>query len=58
MLNSDKLKAFFEDNPQDLAALRHAKDLLPAQIPTHLKRIPEYLLDGALKVCVVLLLSA
>ncbi|CAG89246.1 DEHA2F12232p [Debaryomyces hansenii CBS767] len=44
LVNSDKLKRFFEENPQDLASLRHDKELHPTRVQTHLKRVPEYLL--------------
>lgn len=44
LLNSDKLKRFFEENPQDLASLRHDKELHPLRVQTHLKHVPEYLL--------------
>lgn len=47
LINSDKLKRFFEENPQDLASLRHDKELHPTRIQTHLKRVPEYLLPEA-----------
>lgn len=44
LINSDKLKRFFEENPQDLATLRHDKELHPTRVQSHLKRVPEYLL--------------
>lgn len=44
LINSDKLKRFFEENPQDLATLRHDKELHPARVQSQLKRVPEYLL--------------
>lgn len=44
LVNSDKLKRYFEENPQDLASLRHDKELHPSRIQSHLKRIPDYLL--------------
>lgn len=48
LINSDKLKRYFEENPQDLASLRHDKELHPARVQSHLKRVPEYLLpEGA-----------
>uniref|UniRef100_A0A8C7UNT7 Probable ATP-dependent RNA helicase DDX56 n=1 Tax=Oncorhynchus mykiss TaxID=8022 RepID=A0A8C7UNT7_ONCMY len=43
LLNSEKLKTYFEDNPRDLQLLRHDKDLHPAVIKPHLKNVPEYL---------------
>ncbi|ABN66707.1 ATP-dependent RNA helicase DBP9 (DEAD-box protein 9) [Scheffersomyces stipitis CBS 6054] len=44
LINSDKLKRFFEENPQDLASLRHDKELHPTRVQSHLKRVPDYLL--------------
>jgi ATP-dependent RNA helicase DDX56/DBP9 len=50
ILNSEKLKAHFEDNPKDLALLRHDKALHPARIQTHMKHIPDYLLPNRVQV--------
>ncbi|KAI5956840.1 DBP9 [Candida jiufengensis] len=44
LINSDKLKRYFQENPQDLASLRHDKELHPTRIQAHLKRLPQYLL--------------
>ncbi|CUM65197.1 uncharacterized protein PRCAT00002825001 [Priceomyces carsonii] len=44
LVNSDKLKRFFEENPNDLATLRHDKELHSARVQSHLKRVPDYLL--------------
>ncbi|KAI8913513.1 P-loop containing nucleoside triphosphate hydrolase protein [Gorgonomyces haynaldii] len=44
ILNSEKLKAHFEDNPQDMQALRHDKPMHQARVQPQLKRVPEYLL--------------
>ena len=44
MLNSDRLKAHFEDNPTDLDYLRHDKILHPTRVQSHLKHIPHYLM--------------
>ncbi|KAH6916037.1 ATP-dependent RNA helicase dbp9 [Coprinopsis sp. MPI-PUGE-AT-0042] len=44
ILNSDKLKAHFEDNPLDLEYLRHDKPLHPTRVQPHMKHIPKYLL--------------
>lgn len=44
LINSDKLKRFFEENPQDLASLRHDKEFYPSRVQSQLKRVPEYLL--------------
>ncbi|SCV00530.1 LAME_0G10330g1_1 [Lachancea meyersii CBS 8951] len=47
ILTSDKLKRHFEENPQDLQSLRHDKELHPARVQQHLKRVPDYLLPEA-----------
>ncbi|KAF8967708.1 P-loop containing nucleoside triphosphate hydrolase protein [Flammula alnicola] len=44
ILNSDKLKAHFEDNPLDLEFLRHDKPLHPTRVQAHMKHVPQYLL--------------
>ncbi|KAF7653854.1 hypothetical protein LDENG_00077600 [Lucifuga dentata] len=49
LLNSDKLKTYFDDNPRDLQLLRHDKDLHPAVVKSHLKNVPEYLVPETLK---------
>ncbi|KAG8010462.1 putative ATP-dependent RNA helicase DDX56 [Nibea albiflora] len=49
LLNSEKLKTYFEDNPRDLQLLRHDKDLHPAVIKPHLKNVPEYLVPETLR---------
>ncbi|XP_057674705.1 probable ATP-dependent RNA helicase DDX56 [Corythoichthys intestinalis] len=49
LLNSEKLKTYFEDNPRDLQLLRHDQDLHPAVIKPHLKNVPDYLVPEALK---------
>ncbi|ORX68755.1 DEAD-domain-containing protein [Linderina pennispora] len=43
ILNSEKLKAHFEDKPRDLQFLRHDKELHPQQIQPHMRHIPQYL---------------
>ncbi|XP_049909634.1 probable ATP-dependent RNA helicase DDX56 [Epinephelus moara] len=49
LLNSEKLKTYFEDNPRDLQLLRHDKDLHPAVVKPHLRNVPEYLVPETLK---------
>ncbi|XP_062384115.1 probable ATP-dependent RNA helicase DDX56 [Sardina pilchardus] len=49
LLNSEKLKTYFEDNPRDLHLLRHDKDLHPAVIKPHMKNVPDYLIPPTLK---------
>ncbi|GAA6022050.1 hypothetical protein JCM11491_004733, partial [Sporobolomyces phaffii] len=36
--------AHFEDNPRDLAFLRHDKPLHPSRVQPHLKHVPGYLM--------------
>lgn len=49
LLASEKLKRHFEENPQELQSLRHDKELHPARVQQHLKRVPEYLLPDSVK---------
>jgi ATP-dependent RNA helicase DDX56/DBP9 len=44
IMNSEKLKAHFEDKPKDLEFLRHDHALQPARVQEHLKHIPSYLM--------------
>ncbi|KAF8561675.1 hypothetical protein P879_08449 [Paragonimus westermani] len=48
LLNSDRLKGYFEDHTPDLEALRHDKPLVRMTQP-HLKDIPEYLVPAPLR---------
>ncbi|KAI8451674.1 P-loop containing nucleoside triphosphate hydrolase protein [Phakopsora pachyrhizi] len=43
VLNSEKLKSHFEENPNDLLFLKHDKPLHPTRIQPHMKHIPSYL---------------
>ncbi|KAK8943410.1 DEAD-box ATP-dependent RNA helicase 16 [Platanthera guangdongensis] len=47
ILNSEKLKAHFEENPKDLDLLKHDKLLSRRAPPAHLRDVPEYLIDPA-----------
>ncbi|MGH0170407.1 UNVERIFIED_CONTAM: hypothetical protein FKN15_074629 [Acipenser sinensis] len=49
LLNSEKLKTYFDDNPRDFQLLRHDKALHPAIIKPHLKNVPEYLIPPTLR---------
>lgn len=49
MLNSGKLKSFFEDNPKDLEMLRHDKPSHGLTSMNHLKNVPEYNVPDNLK---------
>ncbi|KAJ2079612.1 ATP-dependent DNA/RNA helicase [Coemansia sp. RSA 988] len=44
ILNSEKLKSYFEDKPNDLQFLRHDKAVHPSQVQPHMKHVPHYLL--------------
>ncbi|XP_047312014.1 DEAD-box ATP-dependent RNA helicase 16 [Impatiens glandulifera] len=46
ILNSEKLKAHFSLNPKDLDLLKHDKALSKKAPSTHLRDVPEYLLDA------------
>jgi ATP-dependent RNA helicase DDX56/DBP9 len=49
LLNSEKLKRHFEENPDDLKGLRHDGELRAARVQSHLKHVPEYLLPEQAK---------
>ncbi|XP_022216669.2 probable ATP-dependent RNA helicase DDX56 [Drosophila obscura] len=49
VLNSVKLKGYFEDHQRDLNALRHDKPLRILKTPTHLSDMPEYMVPKVLK---------
>ncbi|CAL1543280.1 unnamed protein product [Lymnaea stagnalis] len=49
ILNSNKLKSYFDDNPQDLQALRHDKPLHAVKTTKELKHVPEYIVPDTLR---------
>eukprot|EP00252_Welwitschia_mirabilis_P002952 TRINITY_DN1295_c0_g1_i1.p1 TRINITY_DN1295_c0_g1~~TRINITY_DN1295_c0_g1_i1.p1 ORF type:complete len:589 (+),score=118.29 TRINITY_DN1295_c0_g1_i1:418-2184(+) len=49
ILNSERLKAHFEDNPKDLELLKHDKILSKTHPSAHLRAIPDYLMDSTTK---------
>jgi len=49
LLNCKKLKGFFDDNPQELLALRHDKALHTVKVQQHLSDVPDYIVPEALK---------
>ncbi|XP_040270509.1 probable ATP-dependent RNA helicase DDX56 [Bufo bufo] len=49
LLNSEKLKTYFEDNPRDFNLLRHDRPLHPAIVKPHLKNVPDYLIPPSLR---------
>ena len=48
VLNSERLRARFAQNPHDLEVLRHDRGLVPASRSPHLSHVPKYLLPAAL----------
>ncbi|KAF7503212.1 ATP-dependent DNA/RNA helicase [Endocarpon pusillum] len=46
LLKSEKLKAHFEENPDDLRHLRHDGELRATRVQAHLKHVPEYLMPA------------
>ncbi|XP_057663316.1 probable ATP-dependent RNA helicase DDX56 [Diorhabda carinulata] len=49
IFNCQKLKSYFEDNPNDLQVLRHDKSLHTVKIQQHLADVPEYIVPPTLK---------
>jgi len=49
ILNSTKLKSFFEDNPRDQQMLRHDKALHVVKRHDHFKNVPDYIVPETLK---------
>ena len=49
LLNSEKLKSYFEDNPRDKELLRHDKALHTVKHQEHMKNVPEYIVPETLK---------
>ncbi|XP_060106901.1 probable ATP-dependent RNA helicase DDX56 [Heteronotia binoei] len=52
LLNSEKLKTYFEDNPRDLNLLRHDQPLHPAIVQPHMRNVPDYLVPSSLRAVV------
>lgn len=50
ILNSERLKSFFAENPNDLKVLRHDKAIAhPIRQKDHLKSVPEYLMPVSMR---------
>jgi len=49
LLNSHKLKAYFEDNPKDRQLLRHDKTLNTVKQQDHMKNVPDYIIPHTLR---------
>ena len=50
MMNSERLKNFFKQNPKDLKVLKHDHELHVLQNQPHLKHMPDYIIPPSLKV--------
>jgi len=49
IFNSNKLRSYFDDNPQDLQALRHDKPLHTVKSSEMLKHVPQYIVPQSLR---------
>ena len=49
LLNSEKLKSYFEDNPREEQILRHDKELNVTRLDEHLRNVPEYIIPSSLR---------
>jgi ATP-dependent RNA helicase DDX56/DBP9 len=43
MLNSEKLKSYFDENPREAQILRHDKEVNVTKLQEHLKHVPDYI---------------
>ena len=53
ILKSEKLKRYFEENPEEKRLLRHDGEVRTARIQPHLKHVPDYLMPKAGKEALV-----
>jgi ATP-dependent RNA helicase DDX56/DBP9 len=49
LLNSEKLKSYFEENPREEQILRHDKELNVSRLDEHLRNVPEYIIPSSLR---------
>lgn len=49
LLNSEKLKSYFEENPREAQILRHDKELNVTKLYEHLRNVPEYIIPASLR---------
>ena len=49
LLNSKKLKTYFEENPGEAETLQHDKHLNATRMDDHLKNVPEYIIPESLR---------
>lgn len=49
LLNSEKLKSYFEENPREAQILRHDKELNVTKLYEHLRNVPDYIIPASLR---------
>ncbi len=49
LLNSEKLRSYFEENPREEQILRHDKELNVTRIDEHLRNVPDYIIPPSLR---------
>ena len=49
LLNSEKLKSYFEENPREEQILRHDKELNVTKLDEHLRNVPDYIIPQSLR---------
>ncbi|XP_012283540.1 probable ATP-dependent RNA helicase DDX56 [Orussus abietinus] len=49
VINCEKLKSYFDDNPRDLQSLRQDKALHTVKLQPHLRDVPDYIVPPSLK---------
>jgi ATP-dependent RNA helicase DDX56/DBP9 len=49
LLNSERLKSYFEENPREEQILRHDKELNVSRLDEHLRNVPEYIIPASLR---------
>ncbi len=49
LLNSEKLRTYFEDNPNEEDVLRHDKPLNVTKLDEHLRNVPDYIIPPSLR---------
>ncbi|RNA07522.1 putative ATP-dependent RNA helicase DDX56 [Brachionus plicatilis] len=49
LLNSEKLKSYFEENPREAQILRHDKELNVTKLDEHLRNVPDYIIPASLR---------
>ena len=49
LLNSEKLRSYFEENPREEQVLRHDKELNSTKLDDHLKNVPDYIIPPSLR---------